>query len=88
MSYIFQEKRKQEKEEKRLKMEEDRNKWIRKPKINKNLKSLANPNKGSRGGDGPKLVDIGIKIGKFDGGILKISQHELKKLKGSKGKKK
>ena len=69
-------------------MEEDRNKWIRKPKINKNLKSLANPNKGSRGGDGPKLVDIGTKIGKFDGGILKISKHELKKLKGSKGKKK
>jgi len=68
------EKRKQEKEEKRLKEEEDRNKWVNNPKSRK-----SNPRKGKQGG--MTGLGSGTKLGKFDGGTLKISNFELKRAK-------
>ena len=71
----FKEKRSLEKEEQKRKIEEDRN----------NLKIMKQKKKGTKekGKTKPKKKEQ-MKVGSFDGGMLKLSAKDLSRLKGSK----
>ena len=77
----LKEKRLKEKEEKLIKLEDQKNAMAG---VQKKAKGPAEKNKGLNGKSKKKKTASGMKMGSFDGGMLKLSSKELSRLKGKK----